>query len=249
MKLSQKSLATLLFAISFLAVVATFFFTSAIAQKQDYHAFAAESKIWGIPNFWNVASNLGFILVGIWGLRVSVRTKPADALLITLFFGILCTGFGSAYYHWNPNNHTLVPDRLPMTIVFSSFFCWMLSFYLGVKKAKQTWYFLLPLSIATVFYWSYTENLGQGDLRPYLLVQFLPMVLLLFMLIFGKPLVKIPFKPILYILFSYTLAKIAESYDAQIYAWSGLISGHPLKHLLAAVATYYMVGLAFKKVD
>lgn len=235
MKLSDKLLAYSLLMMTGMACVSVFIWIPPIAQHQSYHQFSLPQERMGIPNFWNVVSNLGFILVGIWGLRVSVRTKPLDALLITLFFGILCTGFGSAYYHWKPNNYTLVPDRLPMTIVFSSFFCWMLSFYLGMRRARVTWYFLLPLSIASVFYWRYTENLGQGDLRPYLLVQFLPMVLLLFMLIFGKALVKIPLKPILYILFSYILAKIAESYDHQIYTLTGLISGHPLKHLLGSV--------------
>jgi hypothetical protein len=28
------------------------------------------------------------------------------------------TGFGSSYYHWNPNDDTLFWDRLPMTLCF-----------------------------------------------------------------------------------------------------------------------------------
>jgi hypothetical protein len=36
---------------------------------------------------------------------------------IVLFSGILLTGFGSSYYHWNPNDDKFW-DRLPMTLCF-----------------------------------------------------------------------------------------------------------------------------------
>ena len=35
-----------------------------------------------------------------------------------LFLGIALTGFGSSYYHWDPNDRTLFWDRLPMALSF-----------------------------------------------------------------------------------------------------------------------------------
>ena len=37
-----------------------------------------------------------------------------------LFSGIFLTGFGSSYYHLNPNDNTLFWDRLPMTFCFAA---------------------------------------------------------------------------------------------------------------------------------
>jgi len=39
-----------------------------IAQDPSYHQFADQRTLLGIPNFWNVVSNLPFVLVGTMGL-------------------------------------------------------------------------------------------------------------------------------------------------------------------------------------
>jgi hypothetical protein len=98
-------------------------------QPQSYHHFADQREWLGIPNFGDVASNLGFAIVGIWGLiellrrgpRGIVFTDPRERWLYELIFvGMLLTAFGSSYYHLAPDNPRLVWDRLPMTIVFMS---------------------------------------------------------------------------------------------------------------------------------
>ena len=95
-----------------------------IAQDVSYHLFVDTREIWSIPNFWNVVSNLPFVLVGLLGLY---KLKFPDKLkvindtniaYILLFFGTFLVGFGSGYYHLAPDNQTLVWDRLPMTIAF-----------------------------------------------------------------------------------------------------------------------------------
>ena len=48
---------------------------------------------------------------GLWQLR-------RDPAIVVLFLGILLTGFGSAYYHLDPDDRTLFWDRLPMAISF-----------------------------------------------------------------------------------------------------------------------------------
>jgi hypothetical protein len=39
-----------------------------IPQDPSYHQFADQRTLLGIPNFWNVVSNLPFVLVGAIGL-------------------------------------------------------------------------------------------------------------------------------------------------------------------------------------
>src|ERR1700732_565732 len=87
-----------------------------LLQDQAYHQFADQRELFGIPNFWNVVSNLPFVIVGAVGLLRFHR----DTTTTVLFIGILLTGFGSSYYHLDPNDSTLFWDRLPMTICFAA---------------------------------------------------------------------------------------------------------------------------------
>ena len=86
-----------------------------LLQDQNYHQFADQRELFGVPNFWNVVSNLPFIAVGVIGLAQFRR----DATTFVLFAGLFLTGFGSSYYHLNPNDGTLFWDRLPMTLCFA----------------------------------------------------------------------------------------------------------------------------------
>jgi hypothetical protein len=90
----------------------------------SYHGFADRRVIWGIPNFFDVLSNLPFVLVGLLGLY---KTSGKDRIHIiaenrlsykVFFIGVALVGVGSGYYHLSPNNTTLVWDRIPMTIAF-----------------------------------------------------------------------------------------------------------------------------------
>src|SRR3990167_8664692 len=87
-----------------------------IKQSESYHDFADKRKIFGIPNFFDVMSNIIFFIVGI--------QFPLGFISI----GMILTCFGSIYYHWNPNSYTLVFDRIPMTIVMAGIICKQLSY-------------------------------------------------------------------------------------------------------------------------
>src|SRR5882724_11485131 len=89
-----------------------------IPQDQSYHHFADQRTLLGVPNFWNVVSNLPFIAIGAAGLRQFHR----DPAIVVIFLGIFLTGFGSSYYHWNPTDGTLFWDRLPITLCFMAIF-------------------------------------------------------------------------------------------------------------------------------
>lgn len=97
-------------------------------------------------------------------------------------------------------------------------------------------YLLWPavaLGFASVGWWRYTD-----DLRFYIAVQAVPLLAI--------PLVLLLFPPryshrayLLYGFGFYLAAKLAELYDREIYtATAQLVSGHSLKHLLAAVSTF-----------
>ena len=75
-----------------------------LLQDQAYHQFADQRELFGIPNFWNVVSNLPFVAVGAVGLLRFHR----DVTTTVLFAGIFLTGFGSSYYHLDPNDSTPV---------------------------------------------------------------------------------------------------------------------------------------------
>jgi hypothetical protein len=206
------------------ACVAVLIYMGPIAQDQSYHAFADGREIFGIPNFWNVISNLPFAFVGVLGL---MRSRSFAARL--LFTGVFLTAFGSAYYHWSPGDARLVWDRLPMTIVFMPLLATVLA-----ERFPSTRWLLIPLvlaGIASVVWWRYS-----GDLRPYALVQFAPAVIIVTMLL-SMP--SEGSKGLWWVILFYGLAKVAEAFDAEIYSVLP-VSGHTLKHLLAAASTWFI---------
>jgi len=88
-----------------------------------------------------------------------------------------------------------------------------------------------------VFYWSWTERQGVGDLRPYALVQFLPLLLIALML-WLYPGNRESTGWLWWSFLMYFLAKVAERFDAPVYQAVGF-SGHSIKHLLSAVAVLF----------
>jgi hypothetical protein len=88
--------------------------------------------------------------------------------------------------------------------------------------------------------WSWTESLGRGDLRPYLLVQFLP-VLLIPLIIFLFPSRYMRNSMLLSSFAQYFIAKLLEHFDTEVLSIIGLTGGHALKHIAAAVAVLCII--------
>jgi hypothetical protein len=226
-------------------------FTHPIPQSPEYHRFADDRNLCGIPNFWNVMSNLPFVIIGIVGIAFLLRRRKEttfDAGGLTFFSGILLTGFGSVWYHLHPDNHTLIWDRLPMTIAFMAFFSVIIRECMHAEAGKKLLWPLLFLGVLSVYYWQMTESRGQGDLRFYFLVQFLPMLLIpLILLLFKSH--GLPKRYFWLVLFAYVIAKVFEIKDVEIFHTTG-ISGHTVKHLMAAVAPLiFLVGLKISKIQ
>ena len=194
-----------------------------IPQPQNYHLFADRRSILGIPNFWNVVSNLPFAVVGVLGLR-AFRDTPSRIL----FAGILLTALGSGYYHLHPTDTTLVWDRLPMTLVFMSLLALLISQWIEPAWGRRLLWPLILFGIASIVWWRVT-----GDLRPYGVAQFGPAVLLLPAMWFEPKL-----RGLWPVATFYALAKVAEAFDSGIFSDVSL-SGHTLKHLAAGLATYW----------
>jgi uncharacterized membrane protein (DUF373 family) len=210
-----------------------FIFIPRISQNPSYHLFADQLMCFRVPNFQNVISNVIFLFAGLYGLRIALsnhrRIRPEKIFLTTFALGLITTAIGSAYYHWTPTNQTLVWDRLPMTLGFVGFFCWLLFKTMSPKFIIPLFYFLLCFGLFSVFYWDYTETQGFGDLRPYYSLQFGTVVNSFILLLLFQT---ADFSTKAF----YVLAKIAEKYDVAIFSLTnGLLSGHSLKHWLAGL--------------
>lgn len=231
-----------------LAIITAFLFPP-IPQDASYHEFADRERWFGVPNFWNVATNLSFLLVGLAAFKTLGRGMPAGTLAqlrtsdLVFFVGIALIGPGSAYYHLTPNTATLVWDRLPMTVAFMAFFSIIVGEHISHQAGQKLLWPLILLGIAAIVYWHVTEQAGHGDLRPYGLVQFLPMLLIPLILLLYPP----SFTGTGYVwalLGFYGVAKLAELFDESIFRALYPLSGHALKHVLAALAAYcFLLGL------
>ncbi len=228
-----------------IACIFAVFLLPSIPQDPAYHNFADKRLLFGLPNFDDVISNALFVLVGLAGLTSvwQKRARRAQASMwMTFFLGVFLTGFGSSYYHLAPDNHTLVWDRLPMTISFMSLFAALIAERIDSKTGSFLFPLLIGAGIGSVCYWNWTESLGHGDLRFYALVQFLPVIVIL-MILALFPARHAGTKHLLYTFAWYVLAKLLEHFDPQVFSLTdGIISGHTLKHIAAAIGAGCMLG-------
>ena len=222
-----------------------------IPQDPGYHMFADSRSLLGIPNFNDVVSNAGFALVGLFGALMVWRERNRDTFeraadarpYLCFFFGVALVSLGSAYYHWAPSNDRLFWDRLAMSIGFMAISAAVVADRIDAK-AGNGWLLivLIAAGAASLVYWDWTESQGRGDLRFYGLVQFYPM--------FALPAIMVLFRRhrytvgryLLWVVLWYALSKIFEHLDHEVFDLLGrTISGHTLKHVTAAVATFVVL--------
>ncbi len=218
-----------------------------LVQDPAYHQFADRRTIVGLSNGLNVWSNLAFVAVGVRGMVCLARQacKSANSFPIDVgfwpygvfFASIALIGPGSAYYHLAPDNARLVWDRLPMAISFAALVAIMIAERVSPKLGLWSLLPLVGLGVGSVIYWRLSAFWGQENLWPYVAVQFYGLTLVL---LFGCC-----FPPryshgyyFLIALGLYGVAKLAEHFDGAILHASQAVSGHTLKHLLAALAVY-----------
>jgi len=204
-----------------------------IGQDVHYHDFADRRAFFGLPNFFDVTSNVFFLFVGIAGLRFCLRSHLGRArrAWIVLFAGVAFVGIGSGYYHWSPSNDTLVWDRLPMTIGFMGLFSAVLGEYVSDSLGEFLLVPALLLGLFSVLYWHWSD-----DLRLYAWIQFMPLLAILATMILFRPRHSHQWW-LVAALGWYALSKVLEANDRAVFVLSqGLVSGHTIKHLLAALS-------------
>ena len=219
-----------------------------IGQPANYHDFADHANFLGIPYANDVLSNLGFALVGAWGVLSLWPQRQHPALLpgrigyAIFLIGLILTALGSAYYHLAPDNDRLLWDRLPIALACAGLLAgaWAET-ALPKRYALAATCLLVIYAITSVFWWYVSELNGKSDLRPYLLLQILPIVLIpLWQAIYQSPQRDRLWFGVAFLL--YVLAKLAELNDHELLAMShALLSGHTLKHLLATAAAAALV--------
>lgn len=208
-----------------------------VAQPPEYHDFVDTRPLLGVPNGADVLSNVGFLVVGLLGLGACLRRRlAARPQWLVFFLGVALTAFGSAWYHLAPDNPRLVWDRLPMTLGFMGLLAAIVGERLEPRLGRRLLAPLLALGLASVLYWIASEARGAGDLRPYAAVQFLSLLVMATLLL-AAPGRRGDRAGLLWAgLGCYALAKLCEALDRPIFALTGeLVSGHTLKHLIAAV--------------
>ena len=223
--------------LSFIAGSLFWLFTlDPIPQNPAYHAFADSGSWFGIPNTWNVISNVPFLIAGFWGVHMVLSLKDQRSYTgwLVLFVGICFVSFGSAYYHLNPSNDSLVWDRLPMTVGFMGLFVALTGEYVGQKWIRILLVPAIVIGASSVLVWHLTD-----DLRFYAWVQGMPLgVVAIYLLVFKSAYSHTWTLAIA--LSAYILAKVVESYDVEVFDMIAL-SGHSLKHLLAATGCFLLV--------
>lgn len=231
-----------------LAAIISIAFFPRVPQSEAYHAFADQRTLLGVRNLLNVLSNVAFLLVGIAGLVFVARPnsqssfyQPSErAPYLVFFLGVTLTCFGSAYYHLSPNNDRLMWDRLPMTIAFMSLVSAVIAERISLRAGLALLLPLLLIGMASVFYWHLSEESGNGDLRPYILVQFYSAFVIV--LVVGMfPSRYIDAGELMIALILYALSKVFESLDSQVLGFGRIVSGHTLKHLAAALSVWFIL--------
>lgn len=219
-------------------------FSSPLPQDPAYHQFADGRALFGIPNFADVVSNAAILIPALMGfMQVQARDARScfgsglERAFAALFFAaLIAVGLGSSWYHLAPDNDRLLLDRLPIALAFTSLIAWLLAERTWLRKsgllALLPWIAIGP---ASVLWWYSGELVGQGDLRPYL-------VLYAFAFTVPPMLMRLPSQynrrnAYWTAYFAFVAGMLCDVMDHQIFALlGGLLSGHTLKHLLMGVA-------------
>lgn len=217
-----------------------------IPQPLQYHDFADRRACFGVANCFDTASNALFVLAGLAGLHfLSSKTARCafidarEALPYRLFFFFaILLGLGSGYYHLAPDNGRLLWDRAAMALALMSLFAAILCERVSLAAGLRLLPLLFAAGLGSVAYWDWSEAHGNGDLRAYGLMQLYPMLLIPLLLLY--PPRYSGDRDILAVIGLYLLALLCDFTDHQIAALTGVISGHTVKHAIAALAIYWV---------
>lgn len=227
---------------TFGALLALALFGPALTQPSGHHAFA-DRRVWlGIPFALDVLTNLPFLAGGLLGFAV-LRSVSGDSLprvqrsMAGLFFaGLIVTAAGSAWYHWQPDDAGLFIDRCGMVLAFAGLLGLAVADRVSDRAGLVTALLVLLAGPMSVWVWS-----ASGNVLPWAVLQFGGM-LVVCALALCRPLPMAMGLRLGLVIGVYTLAKVLELGDHQVFqATGGMVSGHSLKHLVAAFAAWPVI--------
>jgi hypothetical protein len=240
MRLNRSEI-LLLAAIALLLAIGVF--APTVGQPAGFHAYAEQRALWGIPHALDVLSNLPFAIAGAIGLVTLRRVPPAALPAVQrhgarLFFvGLLVTAAGSSWYHLAPHDPGLAIDRLAMSVAFAGLLGLAAACGISERAGRVLMPAVLLCAIAAVLQWYVT-----GNVLPWVLVQGGGMLLVVCVAVFcaaAKPGLEVRWA---WVLLAYLVAKLLEIGDQQVFHASGeLLSGHTLKHVVAALAAWPVI--------
>lgn len=209
----------------------------ALQHPADYHAFADQRILWGLPFAMDVLSNLPFALAGAAGVWLLCAAPPRTlsnvqrAMAALFFAGLLLTAGGSAWYHGQPDDAGLVIDRAGMAVAFAGLLGLAVAGRVSERAGALLGLAVLVLAPLAIRVWSST-----GNVLPWAALQFGGMALIVW-LAWQKPLAAALDVRWGWVIVAYGAAKLLELNDHAIFDLTGhLVSGHTLKHLVAALA-------------
>lgn len=203
------------------------------------HPFVDARVLWGVPNALDVLSNLPLAVAGLCGgwamgrCRVAAQVRPA---LHVFFAGLVLTALGSTWYHWSPDPTGLVWDRLGMGVAFAGALALAVAERASPRAAVLALCVVLPMALTSA-----VLPLAPGNVLPWAVVQFGGMGLFVWLAL--QPAAASALGVRLGLLIAlYALAKLLEIGDEAVFhGTGGLVSGHSLKHVVAALTAWPVV--------
>ena len=221
------------------ALLALALFGPMLPASAHQHTLADQRALWGIPCALDVLSNLPFAIAGLWGLVTLRRVAPGmlDApsrALASLFFaGLVCTAAGSALYHWQPQDAGLLWDRLGMVLPFAGLLGLAGASRVSARAGAAAAGTVLLAGPLAVLWWSHS-----GNLLPWAVVQLGGMLVVLALACLPRRDGALALH-LGAVMALYALAKFFEAADHAVFEATGqAVSGHSLKHVLAAAAAW-----------
>ena len=221
------------------ALLALALFGPMLPASAHQHTLADQRALWGIPCALDVLSNLPFAIAGLWGLVALRRVAPGmlDApsrALASLFFaGLVCTAAGSALYHWQPQDAGLLWDRLGMVLPFAGLLGLAGASRVSARAGAAAAGTVLLAGPLAVLWWSHS-----GNLLPWAVVQLGGMLVVLALACLPRRDGALALH-LGAVMALYALAKFFEAADHAVFEATGqAVSGHSLKHVLAAAAAW-----------
>lgn len=231
---------------AFAALLALAVFGPPLPQAGHYHEFADARTLGGMPHALDVLSNLPFAMAGVIGLYCLWAVPPRSlgnvqrAMAVLFFAGLLFTAGGSSWYHWRPDDAGLAVDRNGMAVAFAGLLGLAAEERVSERAGAALGLAVLLLAPFSIRSWSWT-----GNVLPWAVLQFGGAALLAWLAVLRPRYWALDIRWVL-VIAAYAAAKVLEMNDHEVYRLTNeWVSGHTLKHLVAATAAGPVIAAIF----